>query len=390
MTMTVTPTEPPTAASLDPRSAAGAPALSAWPLAALGTAILLYRYVLQIGQPTSWHFFADAATGLFQRNGPGLDLYAVHPEFQFGPLAAVVAALFQPIPGMLIRPAVATFGMLLGLATVLLLERMALELHPGVDPVRLRRALWCAAIPLLYAWGDIAVRSEHIDDAIAVTGIAAAGLLLARRRPWAATALLAIAVAAKPWAIVCVPMLAVGQDRDRLVRPLVAAGAAGATWLPFLLDDRSTLRALSHFTIANSGTSALRVFGVAAARTPSWDRPAQVLLGLGAAALLVRWDRWWAIPMSSLGIRLLLDPGTHRYYTAGLAVAVLMWELCVAPTKVPWRTIVTVVMLGVTTSYSVFGHEAGRVRFAVLLALIALPFWERWRAPATTPAPAPA
>jgi hypothetical protein len=386
----VTTTEPRAAVSLEPRSATAATALSAWPLAALGAATLLYRYVLWVGQPTSWHYFADAATGLFHRSGPGLDLYAVHPEFQFGPLAAVVAALFQPIPGALIRPAVATFGSLLGLATILLLERMALELHPGVDPVRLRRAVWCAAIPLLYAWGDIAVRSEHIDDAIAVTGIAAAGLLLARRRPWLATALLAVAVAAKPWAIVCLPMLAMGQDRDRLVRPLVAAAAAGATWLPFLLDDRRTLHALSQFTIPTSGTSGLHVLGVTATRTPSWDRPAQLLLGLAAAALLVRMDRWWAIPMSSLGIRLLLDPGTHRYYTAGLAVAVLMWELCVAPTKVAWRTIATVVLLGATTSYSVFGHDSGHVRFAVLLALIALPFWERWRAGAAAPTPAPA
>lgn len=382
----MTTTEPGPVAPVDHRSPIAATALSAWPIAVIGAATLLYRYVLWAGQPTSWHFFSDAATGLF--HGTGLDLYAVHPEFQFGPLAALVAALFQPMPGMLLRPAVATFLSLLGVATVVLLERMALELHPGVDPVRLRRAVMAAAIPFLYAWGDVAVRSEHVDDAIALTGIAAAGLLLARRRPWAATALLAIAVASKPWAVVCLPMLAAGSDRDRFVRPLVAGAAAGATWLPFLLDDPRTLSAISHFRIGNSGTSALRVFGVTASRTPSWDRPLQFLLGLAAAALLVRLDRWWAVPMSALGIRLLLDPGTHRYYTAGLAVAVLMWELCIGPAKVPWRTILTVVMLGATTSYAPFGHDAGRLRFAVILILIALPFWERWRTGATKAIPA--
>ena len=98
------------------------------------------------------------------------------------------------------------------------------------------------------------------------------------------------------------------------------------------------------------------------------------------ASLLVRLDRWWAVPMSALGIRLLLDPGTHRYYTAGLAVAVLLWELVVAPGRVPWRTIVTVVVLESTATLVPFGAEASRIRLVLLLAIVAMPVWEAWRA----------
>jgi hypothetical protein len=364
----------------------GAPPI--WPLVALGVAILVARYLAQVGQPTSWHFFADAASGLFGRHGPGLDLYAVHPEYQFGPLSAMVAWLFQPIPHLLSRPAIVTFGSVLGVVCLVLLEQVIIELHPGVDLVRLRRGLWCAAIPVLYAWSDIAVRNEHIDDALALTGIVASALLIARRRPWAATICMAVAVAAKPWAIVCVPMLAAPPGRhaySRLTRPLVAAAAAGATWLPFVLDAPQTLTALSHFQIVNSASSSLRVLGVTVARTPSWDRPAQMLFGLAAATLLVRLDRWWAVPMAALGIRLLLDPGTHRYYTAGLALAVLLWELVVAARRVPWRSIVTVLVLEATATQLPFHAAAGRIRLALLLLVVVFPLWEGWRSRGRSP-----
>ena len=175
------------------------------------------------------------------------------------------------------------------------------------------------------------------------------------------------------------PMLAARPGPWRVTRPVLACAAAGATWVPFIVDAPGPSPRLAHFTIANSSSSGLRAIGVATARTPHWDRPAQMLLGLAAALLLVRLDRWWAVPMSALGIRLLLDPGTHRYYSAGLALAVLVWELVIAPGRIPWRTIVTAVVLETTATEVPFGHWAGRIRLAVLLAVVILPMWESWR-----------
>ena len=68
-------------------------ALSWWALLGLAsvgatTVMLAFRHA------RSWHFFADAAQ-LFTAGsgveGAGLDLYRVHPEFQFGPIEVVIA-----------------------------------------------------------------------------------------------------------------------------------------------------------------------------------------------------------------------------------------------------------------------------------------------------------
>jgi hypothetical protein len=359
------------------------PATRMAPLAALGLAVLVLRYRELARQPTSWHFFADAATGLV--HGAGVRLYLLHPEFQFGPIAALAAGIIDWLPHALVRPVASTVLSIAGVAVLVVVERIALVVRPGTDPIRLRMALWLAAIPALYAWSDIAVRSQHIDDAMALLGISLAALGLVRRRPWTATAWMALAVAAKPWALVCAPMVAAGDGRGRWLRPVVAGAAAGATWLPFLVGAPRTLHALARFTIPNSATSGLRVLGVVVSRTPTWDRPAQIIGGLAVAALLVRLDRWWAVPLSALSIRLLLDPGTHRYYGAGVVLAVLLWELIVGQGRVPWRTALAAFLLERTASASAFGPDlGGHLRFAFLSYLILLPFWERWRAGATS------
>ena len=259
------------------------------------------------------------------------------------------------------------------MATIVLAERTVITLHPEVAPARVRRALWWGAVPFFLAWTDVAVRNEHIDDSIALTGIVASVLHVARRRPWLATVALAIAVAAKPWAIVCVPLLLATTDRYRWWRPLVACVAAGATWSPFLLGDSKTLSSLSSFHIGIGGNTLLRWAGDTARSTPRWDRPAQAVLGIAAALVLVRWHRWLAVPVSALGLRLLLDPATHRYYAVGLGIAVLLWEQAVHPTRPAWRSVVAIAVIELTSQYEPFRGRGGEIRNLVLVAVILLP-----------------
>ena len=49
---------------------------------------------------TSWHYFHDAAHALLAppRDDAGLDLYRAHPDYQFGPVAVLVAAPFAFLP----------------------------------------------------------------------------------------------------------------------------------------------------------------------------------------------------------------------------------------------------------------------------------------------------
>jgi len=118
----------------------------------------------------------------------------------------------------------------------------------------------------------------------------------------------------------------------------VFAGAVALAWLPFLLADPHTLCALGQFTIHNSASSALRALGVASSATPGWDRPAQLLLGAAVALVAVRRGRWAAVPLAVVAARLLLDPATYPYYTAGLLVACAAVDLLTPYRRLPLWT----------------------------------------------------
>src|SRR5690606_3706123 len=98
---------------------------------------------------------------------------------------------------------------------------------------------------------------------------------------------LGVAAAVKPWAVAFTPVAAAAPGRARWGRVLLALALAGATWVPFVLAEPATLDT-SRYTIENEPASALRALGVDSEGTPSWGRPAQLLLGTLVAALLVR------------------------------------------------------------------------------------------------------
>jgi hypothetical protein len=337
-------------------------------LAACAAVVLAVRYPLHHGN--AWYFFDGAAHELFGGDGAGLGLFHAHPEFQFGPLAVLVAAPFAYLPDSVAVLAAAACGMALGVLALLAAERLVTRLHPAVDRQRLQFTLLCGAVPLLVAWSDIAVRTTHIDDTVALAAIAGAAALLAQRRTTGATLVLALGMAVKPWALLCAPMLAGPPGRHRWLRPVAAAALGATTWLPFLLNEPRTLASLADFRIRNSATSSLRMLGVEVADTPSWARPAQLVTGVVLAVVLVRAGRWWAVPMGAIAVRLLLDPGTHHYYAAGLGLGVLMWELVRRPTDVPWATIAVLVLLELTAETTPLGGAAGPVRLLGLLAIL--------------------
>ncbi|MSV90968.1 MAG: hypothetical protein F2692_04630 [Actinobacteria bacterium] len=72
-------------------------------------AAVAFSVLLPFHHSTSWHFFHDAAHALFATSRPGaeggLDVYAEHPEFQFGPLSILVALPFAYLPTSIGWPA---------------------------------------------------------------------------------------------------------------------------------------------------------------------------------------------------------------------------------------------------------------------------------------------
>jgi hypothetical protein len=352
-------------------------------LSATSTLALLVQ--LPFAHATSWHFFADAAHLLFRppATGPagGLDVFSTHPQFQFGPLAVLVAAPFSFMPAGLGVYAVMIVQSALGVAAVVAVADGAGRKLDGPARCAFRSSLLFGAIPLVLVWSDIADRTAHLDDAVALAATACALSALGRNRPWIATLALAFAAAAKPWAIVFAPLAVVVPGSRKYLRVVAIAGVVVATWLPFAIDEPSTIRAAGSFKIANAASSALRALGETNPFTPTWVRPTQIVGGLLLSAMLVRRGQWAAVAMAGLAWRLMLDPGVHHYYAAGLTLAVLVWELHRRPAKLPFATVITAIVLEVTPSAIQPAAFAGQLRLALTGALVGAAFTGPVRTP---------
>ncbi|HEY8059755.1 MAG TPA: hypothetical protein VID94_13425, partial [Acidimicrobiales bacterium] len=261
---------------------------------------------------TAWHWFDQAAHLLIgqEPGSQGLHLYAGHPEFQFGPLSILVAV---PLAMAGAAAAMATLSAV-GVWCAVALTRLVGRLCPSADP----RATWISTtvggVLLVLVWGDVAVRTTHLDDGIALAATVAALAAAARGRGGHAAVAFGVAGAAKPWAVAFAPILLALDDDHRWRHLALAFAIVALTWAPFVLAEPETLR-IGDYTIANESSSALRVLGVDNPATPDWVRPTQLLGGLVVATGLAIRGRWASVVMAAVAVRLLFDPAANRYYT---------------------------------------------------------------------------
>jgi len=357
-----------------PRLAARLPL---WPtLTFLSVAVLAVH--LLGPHATSWHFFHDAAR-LLVGDAPGgeatgLHLYRDRPDLQFGPLAVLVAlplSVLGPTGGAW---AAMVLGSVLGLVAFWFLLDAAIALRPELRAPSAAPSLLAAGAVFVITWGDVAVRTAHIDDAIALAATAAALSATARGRGLGAAAALGLAAAAKPWAVAFVPLVLVPGAGRTWWRAAIALGLPALTWAPFVLAEPATLDT-ADFVVRNDPASVLRVLGVHDPTTPSWARPVQLLGGVAVATLVVLRGRWHAAVLAGVAWRLLLEPGAHRYYTVGLVLGALIVELVARPGRVPWLTVAAAIVLELT-AMSTAPDGSGLLRAAcVVAALLAA-----WRA----------
>lgn len=280
-----------------------------WPLLlAWGLAWVLARG----GSTGDWHFLEEG--GRLLRGPHPLSLYADAPYLQIGPLALLAGVPLAGAPGPVVQAVL--YG--LGAAAVVAAEVVA--------PRRSAVTFVAAAALALPSWSFV-VGSGHLDDALVVASTACAGVAVARGRSITAGLLVGAAVAAKPWALVVVPVvLGLRTHRGRAV--LAALTVPAAAWAPFVVGDPGTAAALTAFRIGVVPTSGLHLLGVGDVACPGWVRPVQVVLGLVLALLAVRQGRWWAAPAAGLAARVALDPGAMGYYAAALAVTVVVVDAC--------------------------------------------------------------
>ena len=59
---------------------------------------------------------------------------------------------------------------------------------------------------------------------------------------------------------------------------------------------------------------------------------------MALGALAIRRGRWPAVVLLAVVARIALDPGTNKYYAAGVAVGALIWDLLGSASVWPWWT----------------------------------------------------
>lgn len=329
--------------------------------------------LLRIDHARAWHYFASAADLLFEPSSPdgGLEMYRAHPEFQFGPLAVLVASVFVGLPDRFEVWSVMVVGAVAGVGVVAVLLDTPRQREDGVVARHGQWAVLAIGLPFLYMWLRLSAYTAHIDDVVALCALVASGAFVQRGRGGWATVALFVAAAAKPWAVIFAPMAALVPGRFRLVRPLVVAALSVGTWMPFLLGAPGTFEALRGFVIDVNAASGLRVLGLADVSTPGWVRPVQFGLGIAMTSAVVLLRRSWSSALlAGVCVRLLFDPATLHYYSVAFVIAALAWELDRFPTQLPWRTLVATLVLELASSGVMLGGLMPYLRFLLLLAAL--------------------
>jgi hypothetical protein len=314
----------------------------------------------------SWRFFDLGARLLFSDStGGGLHTYASHPMLQIGPLSLLVAAPLRHADPWHGR--VAAIVLMTALGPVLLWLIGTLRVV-GATAISRQRLMLAGAV-FLPIWTEVAAHFAHLDDVLALTFALLALHALDRGNAVLAGLLLGSAADSKPWAAAFIPLVFVLAPRLRPRAALTWAASIVVAWLPFLLADPGSLKVTS-FTIPNAASSALRALGIYDARTPTWDRPIQLVVGCLLAWALVRSGRWPAALFAVIAVRLLFDPGTYAYYTSGLVLAAILVDLLLTKRRVPLYAVTAVVAVYAVRATPLDAHALGALRAGYCVAAL--------------------
>ena len=363
------------------------PVVASWTFVALWSAWWAWHMWPDAG--VSWHFSVEGARLLLR--GSGLNLFADAPWLQTGPLSLVVAAFLSPLPANAGK-SIALIAM--AAAGPLIMAALA----PLVAPAKRHRRVFLAAIVLIPAWTVLSVRWGHLDDVLALVFAIVALRAVSADRPVLAGVALALAVAAKPWAIGFLPLLLV-LPWGRLRAATVAAAGIALAWAPFVLANSRTLTAL-HPPVGLSPASGLHTLGVRGVLVPAWGRTAQLILSPAAATVAVLMRGLPGVLLVSIAVRLAVDPKDNAYYIGSAALAAVVFDLLGTRWTIPWTTLATVVLFwqpfvkgftdiphaiqtttGLTHWWFAHQEAVGAVHLAWSVAVIVLVFaWPRARA----------
>ena len=241
-----------------------------------------------------------------------LAVYVDHPRAQSGPLALAVSALPRPV-------------FLVGVAALLGVFTWLLERYAG------QRLALVGGLVMLGPWAMLAV-SGHADDPLVITGAVVMLEALSRKnRRWASLGF-AVAVAAKPTAVLLAPALLVGGGFA------ATALLGGLVWVPFAFADLPALVDAGRGVSFVWHGSLLHLAGLEPwTGIPAWVRPVQLVAGLSVGWWIARKGNLAASVLAAFTIRAVLEPGPWPAYAVPLiALALFARPVLALPAVVLW------------------------------------------------------
>ena len=316
-----------------------------------------------------WDFFVDASHRLVGDPVPGLPkpgglhLFASYPDIVTGPLPLLIARITAPAGHAGSYAIGVVASNLLAVGALAVLERTA----TCIGRARPTTTLLAGAI-VLVSWSELAGYG-HLDDALALTAISVVFLGIGTRRWLVVAFALGLAIAAKQWGVVFLPLAFVLPSHERWRALAVAIGVGATAWVPFVVAAPAMLaqRGLVQVVANDSGFALIdypRLEG------PSWVRGAQVAGGVVLVGIAVWRGRWPAAILVAMAFRVLIDPATWSYYTAEVVLGACAWDLLGSRRVVPVWTTVEFLLLAEATL--LIGDPVSRGWLRALACLAAL------------------
>jgi hypothetical protein len=316
---------------------------------------------------------------LFEHGGPlllrhGLHFYANYPFYTSGPLSLLAALPFRVIGPGNGRLAVLTMTAVAPLL-VFVLEQAAKCLWPAIsdrDRAFRHMTVLFGGLMLMWSWVSVATVYAHLDDVLTLTAVVGALWAVAARRHVVLGFALGVAIAAKPWGIVVLPLVFALTGRARWKALAIAAGIACVAWLPFAVADAKTLSVLRP-TVGVAPQSVMHLLGAppgTVTKWTKWTRSVQLGCALVAAGLAVWRGRWAAVPLVAIAIRVALDPAVWPYYTTGVVLAALAWDLLRTRRAFPIWTLSSFVFLDRASTVVRDADAQAGLRLALVVGVV--------------------
>jgi hypothetical protein len=338
---------------------------------AVAAALFALQHISGTGK--DWQYLVEGGELLFGQHhrytplAGGLHLYANYPTIQIGPLSLLLAAPIRLIGSDEGRVAGAVLMTAVAPALVYALERTARILRPAVDERLLQLTVLLGGLMVVQSWATLAAIYAHLDDVLVLAAGIGALWAVATGRSVLLGVCIGVAIAAKPWGVVVLPLALALRGRSRWIALSWGSGIAALAWAPFVLGDTRTLDAIKP-PIVVSPDSVLHLFGVAATDAPSWIRPVQLGCVLLVGVFAVTRGRWAAALLVGITARLALDPQVFLYYTAGLVLAAFAWDMLRSRRPLPLWTLFAFVLLN--DSYVLIDDSSVQSAIRLVLSIV--------------------